>query len=145
MKKFLSIVAIFLSLLPLVFFAGCKSKITAEYVKNRTYTVSMATKNVKDNDRAISGNFRIHFFDEHFMVELGESESKDYGFYIGTFEASKDEVKLTITEMSGTFKDGIPSEFNLSLHPLRFESLELKTEYVCSDLVIVKYTFSPEE
>ena len=144
MKKFISIFAVCLLIIPALCFTGCKNNRGAESVINRTYYV---TKLMRDNQNvsasATNGNMRISFGNNYFKVEIGqEAVPAYYGFYTGTYSINDNDIALNIKTYGGIWSDAgtNSTKKDFVVKNLSYRKGNLFTEFI-SNNDILQYTF----
>ena len=139
-KKWFYALAMVVLVIPALLFVGCGKTGTAKDVKNRTFYVKTAYKDMQVYQEAIDNNLRISFFDDYFKVEYG---LENVGYYLGTYTAENDTVELTTTDAGGGFTlESIPTSIKFS--HLKYSKSVLSIEFVDKG-VVVRYTFELEE
>lgn len=143
MKKFACIIALILVAIPMLCFAGCKNKDTAEAIVNRTYYV---TKVVKDGQNisstATKKHMRIVFMEDNFKIELGDAvDASSYGYYYGTYKIKENNITLKTTKYGGILYNATTdkSKGDFVLRELRFKNGKLFTEFI-NNHCILQYT-----
>ena len=146
MKKIFSLLMVCLALIPACLFGACSKQEDASAVKNKIYYVTKVYCKGEDISKQYTdANMRIIFYDENFQVEVSnENDSKNYGYYIGTFTTDEMEIYFDVTESGGVYEhyNENPERKVSVFSTLRYSSKKLYAEFAYGGSI---YSFTLEQ